>query len=136
MEKSLSEDFVKDSIVAWLKKHDWNRNLKIRELRDKGVDIKVQHTTHQKYFLIEAKGEGKHSQANDNNFVYSLGQIVTRMKYGSKTNYKYAIGLPDSIAKIAIRRLPWQIMKKLSLTILSVDKFGEVSLHTYKDIKK
>ena len=82
MPKLLTEKFVKQSIINWLFRNGWGRNLRVGELRDKGVDIKVRHNKYSRYFLIETKGEGKIKQADEVAFVYSLGQIITRMKTG------------------------------------------------------
>lgn len=134
MQKLLSEKFVKRSIIKWLFRNGWGRNLEVGELRDKGVDIKVRHNDYARYFLIETKGQGNRSQMDENNFVYSLGQIITRMKVG-KARYYYGLGLPESSAKIAIRRIPWQVAKKLLLFILSVDKAGKVKQYNWQDLK-
>jgi len=135
MPKLLTEKFVKQSIINWLFRNGWGRNLRVGELRDKGVDIKVRHNKYSRYFLIETKGEGKIRQADEVAFVYSLGQIITRMKTGGSTRYYYALGLPITSAKIAIRRLPWQVAKKLLLHIFSVDRKGKVGLYDWKKIK-
>jgi len=130
----LSEDFVKRSIINWLTCNRWGRNLKFGGLREHGVDIKVQHSDYGIYYLIETKGESVIRQGQEVAFIYSLGQIITRMKV-SKGRYKYALGLPESSAKIAIRRIPWQVAKKLSLYVLSVNAAGKVKQHTWKDIR-
>ncbi len=135
MKKLLNEKFVKQAIIRWLFRNGWGRNLEVGELRDRGVDIKVRHNNYARYFLIETKGEGKIRQADEVAFVYSLGQIITRMKVG-RARYYYGLGLPEVSAKIAIRRLPWQAAKKLLLYIFSVDKNGKVRQYSWQDIKK
>ncbi len=135
MQKPLSEKFVKQSIIKWLFRNGWGRNLEVGELRDRGVDIRVRHNDYARYFLIETKGEGKIRQADEVAFVYSLGQIITRMKAG-KSRYYYGLGLPESSAKIAIRRVPWQISKKLLLYIFAVDKTGKVKQYSWQNLKK
>ena len=107
MQKPLSEKFVKQSIIKWLFRNGWGRNLEVGELRDQGVDIRVKNNKVSRFFLIETKGEGKTRQVNESTFVHSLGQIITRMKTGGTTRYYYALGLPELSAKIAIRRVPW-----------------------------
>ncbi|MBU2542354.1 hypothetical protein KJ785_02230 [Patescibacteria group bacterium] len=136
MKKLVSEKFVKQAIVKWLFRNGWGRNLEIGELRDKGVDIKVRNNKFSRYFLIETKGESKIRQGQEVAFVYSLGQIITRMKAGGSTRYYYGLGLPESSAKIAVRRVPWQVAKKLLLYIFSVDKIGKVKQYSWQDIKK
>jgi len=135
MKKLISEKFVKQSIIKWLFRNNWGRNLEVGELRDRGVDIRVRHNDYARYFLIETKGEGKIRQADEVAFVYSLGQIITRMKAG-RARYYYGLGLPEVSAKIAIRRVPWQVAKKLLLYIFSVDKSGKVKQYSWQDLKK
>lgn len=134
-EVKISEEFVKRSIIKWLSQNEWGTNLEFGGLQDKGVDIKVRHNRYSRYFLIEAKGEGKIRQADEVAFVYSLGQIITRMKSGGSTRNYYALGLPEVSAKIALRRIPWQVAKKLLLYIFAVDKKGKVTQYSWQDIK-
>jgi len=136
MKKLLSEKFVKQSIIKWLFRNGWGRNLEAGELRDKGVDIKVRNNKFSRYFLIETKGESKIRQGQEVAFVYSLGQIMTRMKVGGSTRYYYGLGLPESSARIAIRRVPWQVAKKLLLYIFSVNRDGKVKQYTWQDLRK
>lgn len=139
MQKPLSEKFVKQSIIKWLFRNKWGRNLEVGELRDKGVDIRVRHNNYPRYFIIETKGEGsKRSKSRqsqkETHFVYGLGQLITRMKTGAR--YYYGLGLPESISKIAIRRIPWQVAKKLLLYIFSVSHSGKVKQYSWQDLKK
>lgn len=134
-DKILSEDFFKNSIIKYLSSNGWGY-FKFGELHAQGVDIKAKSVKYGRYFFIETKGVGKIPQVNENNFVYSLGQIITRIKdNGSTINY-YALGLPVLSAKIALRRLPWQIAKKLHLYIFSVDYDGTVLQYSWKDLQK
>lgn len=135
MPKLLTEKFVKQSIINWLFRNGWGHNLRVGELRDRGVDIKVRHNKYSRYFLIETKGEGKIKQSNEVAFVYSLGQIITRMKSGGSTRTYYGLGLPTTSANIAIRRIPWQVAKKLLLYVFSVDKNGKVKLYDWRKLK-
>jgi hypothetical protein len=105
-------------------------------LHERGVDIKAKHHQYSRYFLVEAKGQGKIRQADEVAFVYSLGQIITRMKTSKTTRYYFGLGLPDVSAKIALRRLPWQVAKKLLLYVFSVDQSGNVSQYSWQDLKK
>jgi len=68
-------------------------------------------------------------------FVYSLGQIITRMKIAG-ARYYYGLGLPEKSARIAMRRIPWQISKKLLLYIFSVNDHGRVKQYSWKELKK
>jgi len=130
----INEEFVKRQIIMWLSNNGWGRNLQYGSLRDKGCDIKVQNSRYGVYFIIETKGESTISQGNEVAFVYSLGQIITRMKV-EKGKYKYGLGLPEASAKIALRRIPYQVATKLRLHIFSVNDAGKVKLYCPKDIK-
>lgn len=132
--KVISEDFVKDSIIKWLSCNGWGY-FKFDKLHTHGVDIRARAVKYSRYFYIETKGQGKLKQSNEVAFIYSLGQIITRMKDDKSTINNYALGLPENSAKIAIRRLPWQVAKKLHLCILSVDDNGEVTQYKWKDFR-
>lgn len=140
--KKITEEFVERSIIKYLSQNEWGTNLQFGGLREKGVDIKVRHNRYSRYFLIECKGEGKSENKKSNNshkevaFVYSLGQIITRMNTTGKTRYYYGLGLPEDSAKIALRRLPWQIAKKLLLYVFSVDDKGRVKKYDWQELKK
>jgi len=136
MQKPLSEKFVKQSIIKWLFRNGWGRNLEVGELQDQGVDIRVKNNKVSRLFLIETKGEGKTRQVSESTFVHSLGQIITRMKTGGTTRYYYGLGLPELSAKIALRRIPWQIAKKLYLIILSVNQREDVIEYDWTSLKK
>lgn len=133
-DKVSSEEFVKRQIIMWLSCNGWGRNLRFGSLRDKGCDIIVQNNKYGVYFFIETKGESKIKQGQEVAFIYSLGQIITRMKVG-RGKYKYGLGLPESSARIAIRRIPYQVATKLRLHIFSVDKTGKVKLYSPKELK-
>lgn len=130
----MNEDFVKNSIIKYLSANGWGY-FQFGGLHDHGVDIKCRNHKYSRYFLIETKGQGKTKQMDENYFVYSLGQIITRMNCGGNTRNYYALGLPDSVAKKAIKRIPWQVAKKLLLYIFSVNEKGKVELYSWKDIK-
>lgn len=133
--KPMSERFVKNSIIKYLSRNGWG-NFDYGEKHEKGVDIKASRHRFSEHFWIEAKGKGKTPQIDYSYFYYSLGQIVTRMnKINKTTKYKFGLGLPEAITKIALRRLPWQLAKKLNLHILSVNQDGKVTSHSWKKIK-
>lgn len=141
-QKPITEEFVQRSIIKYLSKNEWGTNLQFGGLREKGVDIKVRHNRYSRYFLIECKGEGKSQNTKSNNshkevaFVYSLGQIITRMNTTGKTRYYYGLGLPESSARIALRRLPWQVAKKLLLYVFSVNCKGNIKKYDWQELKK
>lgn len=141
-QKRISEEFVERTLIKYLSQNEWGTNLQFGGLREKGVDIKVRHNRYSRYFLIECKGEGKSVNAKSNTshkeiaFVYSLGQIITRMKTGKSTRYYFGLGLPENSAKIALRRLPWQVAKKLLLYVFSVNEKGGVKRYDWQELKK
>jgi len=52
-----------------------------------------------------------------------------------KTQY-YGVGLPESVAKIAVRRIPWQVAKKLLLYVFSVANTGRVKQYSWQELKR
>ncbi len=132
--EDIKEDFVQNSVIKWLSKNNW-RIMSLATLGGKGVDIKARHNKYGRYYLIEAKG-AKDKSSEEVAFVYSLGQIITRMNTSGKTRYYYGLALPKGSADKAIRRVPYQIAKKLLLHIFSVDKKGNVVRYMPKDLEK
>lgn len=130
----ISETFVKNAIIKWLSSNGWG-HLKFDDLHTHGVDIRAKAIKYGRYYFIEAKGLGSNRSSAEVGFIYSLGQLITRMADGGTTINYYALGLPEKSAKIALRRLPWQVSKKLHLNILSVDEDGNVEHYTWKQIK-
>lgn len=138
MPKVISERFVRRAIISYLARKGWDRGLREKETAEHGVDIKVRHNRYARYFFIETKGESSSKSAKsamEVAFVYSLGQIITRMKTGN-ARYYYGIGLPESSARIAIRRIPWQVAKRLLLYVFSVNATGKVKQYDWKDLKR
>lgn len=139
--KPLSERDVQLSVLDYLYKTGWGTNPHIKQSNEKGVDIRVQNNkAKSRYFFIETKGESKSKSARSVSevaFVYSLGQLVTRMKVvNARYAYQYGLGLPKKSANIAIRRIPWQFAKKVCLHIFSVDSNKKVTDYSWQDMKK
>ncbi|MCB9810675.1 MAG: hypothetical protein H6779_02505 [Candidatus Nomurabacteria bacterium] len=132
--RDITEDFVQTRVIEWLSKHHW-RLVKVATLREKGVDIKAVHTRYSRYYLIECKGSNN-SSSEEVAFIYSLGQIITRMNTSGSTRYYYGIALPKKSADKAIKRIPYQIAKKLLLHVFSVDKQGNVVRYMPADLEK
>lgn len=133
----LSERTVRRAIRDYLSRNGWNRGCREKETHEQGVDLKVRHNDYSRYFLIETKGESSAKSARsicETAFVYSLGQIITRMDVG-KARYYYGLGLPESSARIAVRRIPWQVAKKLFLYVFSVDAEQKVKMFSWKEMK-
>ena len=132
----MTEEFVKNSIIKYLSRNEWGTNLQFGSLHERGVDIRVRHNRYSRYFLIECKGEGTGRTSNEVAFIYSLGQIITRMKSDRTTRCYHGLGLPARAATIALRRLPWQVAKKLLLYVFSVSAEGKVTKYAWQDLKK
>jgi hypothetical protein len=130
----LTEKNVQDAVVKYLSTQGWGY-FQFDEIHTKGVDLRAKKIRYNRYLYVEAKGYGKKGQNNEVNFVYSLGQIITRMKDTASTRNYYGIALPSTSARIALRRLPWQIAKKLLLYVFSVDKKGIVKEYSWKELK-
>ena len=131
----LSEDKVKEYVIKWLSRNDYG-DFTYGDKKDRGPDIKAKKNGYGVYYIIEAKKEGATAPLNDNYFLNSLGQIITRMNVGKRTKYSYGLALPEKSAKIALRRIPWQVCEKLNLRVLMVSKDGTVKEYKPKDIKK
>lgn len=109
MQKVMAERVVRRAIINFLARKGWDRGLREKETAEHGVDIKVRHNQYSRYFFIETKGDSTCKSAKsvrESSFINSLGQIITRMKTGT-ARYYYGIGLPESCARIAVRRIPW-----------------------------
>lgn len=131
----LSEEDVKRSIIQFLSSKGWGRGLRFGKSTGHGVDVLVRHNNYARYFLIETKGGSVNRTGAEVAFVYSLGQIITRMNVGN-ARYYYGLGLPEKAAKIALRRVPYQIALKLVLHIFSVADNGKVTWYKPVDVKR
>jgi len=142
MQKIITEKFVEEAILTYLDKKGWNYNIKTKGLHEHGCDIIVTDSLNKnkaRRFFIECKGKSYAKSAKaiaDTNFLFALGQIITRMKVIAKHAYKYGIGLPEESAKKALRRIPWQAARHLCLYIFSVNDEGKVTEYSPKDFKK
>jgi len=128
MEKTISEDKVIDAVLKWAYKNQYGMKPKIKHGHKHGVDLELNHEkTRHKYF-IECKG-GSHHEVN---FVFSLGQIITRMKRVPK-GVNYGIALPTKSAEIARKRIPKNFATRNKLTIFSVSNTAKVIRFVPKD---
>lgn len=123
--KTISEDKVIEAVRAWAYKNRYGLRPKIKHGHKRGVDLELTHErTRHKYF-IECKG-GSHHEVN---FVYSLGQIITRMNR-KPLGVNYGIALPTVAAEIARKRIPRNFAIRNKLTIFSVSNDGKVKRFT------
>ena len=147
MEKKITEEFIVKQIIDYMIKKEngnWHEEkVKKSNLHQHGVDIKlVGGKRNSEYFFIECKGKlyAKSSKSiNKEGWLNALGQIITRMdvkRYsiskddgkisGINRAYKYGLGLYWESAQVALRRIPKEAAKVLSLHIFSVNDKGEV----------
>ncbi|MCX6717769.1 MAG: hypothetical protein NTU76_03805 [Candidatus Taylorbacteria bacterium] len=137
----ITEEFVQKRIEEYLHRKGWNYNLKSKGLHDHGCDIIVSDGNNKnkaRRFFVECKGKSYAKSARsiaDTNFLFCLGQLVTRMSVIARHAYKYGLGLPKESADKAIRRIPWQVARHLCLSIFSVDDKGNVTEFSPKDFK-
>jgi hypothetical protein len=143
--KLLTEKFVEKKIVEYLSRKGWGRNLRTHALDEHGVDMKVRHNKYARYWLVEVKGDAgpgaKHpNSVRETNFVYGVGQIISRMhrsgKPGYKYGYKYGVGFPAGFRSKVLRRIPFDVCHKLNLYFFFVDLKGKVELLDWKVLKK
>lgn len=104
----LSERHVRRAIRDYLFRTGWGRNYQEKETHERGVDIRVRHNTYARYFLIETKGESFAKSAKSQRetaFVYSLGQIITRMQtpraryYTASVSQNRALASPSVVSR-------------------------------------
>ena len=129
-EKTISEDKVIEAVRIWAYKNGWGIRPIIRHGHNRGVDMELPNKNRHKYF-IECKG-GVHHEVN---FVYSLGQIITRMNRIPK-GVNYGIALPTKSAEIAKRRIPKAFATRNKLTIFSVSNNGIIKRLVPSDFRK
>lgn len=137
------ESFIQKSTIEFLVKRGWYVCAE-KELWEHGVDIKVRNVKYSRYGYIEAKGgsQAKSKKSVDtNNFVFGLGQIVTRIQTktdprADKGGPKYGVAYPYYFIKYLERkRLHWNLCKNLNLYIFLVKESGEVEQYDWKRIK-
>lgn len=134
MDESISEEFVKRSIVKWLSRNGWT-HLEFGAGREHGVDIQARKGGRR--IFVETKGDSKSRQGNEVRFVYGLGQLITRMKVvDAPRAFTYALGLSSAVATIALRRIPWKFARKLWLEVFEVSNDEKVQRYTWQDLKK
>ena len=113
-----------------------------KSLHSHGCDIiltDLENKQKARRFLIECKAKSYSKSAksvNETNFLFALGQIITRMNVIARHAYLYGLGLPEVIALKALKRIPWQAARNMCLYIFSIDDKGKVKVYSPKDIKR
>lgn len=136
----MTETEVQNHIIKFLDRKGWCKNLQARGLNEHGCDIVMVNTSYSRYFMIECKGDPgpnvkSERSIRETNFVYSLGQIITRINT-LRARYYYGLGLPAKTAKIALRRISNELAKELHLHIFSVSDDGIVEWYKSNQIGK
>ena len=145
--KLLKEPFVQKCVREYLKNKGFgDKNVKITDLREKGVDIKVKKLRPKPcgwYYLVECKGdpsknvkypEGWRSSAMNS----AIGQIITRMHTDRKAlygGYNYGVAFPYSFKNRALKKIPYYVCNRLRLSIFLVNSKGEVEEYNHKKLK-
>jgi hypothetical protein len=131
MMRRLSEDAIISRTIEWLSNHGY-RSIKSKTTDEHGVDIRA-NTSYGRFVYIECKGDSDASSQREVNFVYALGQIVTRM---SRSKFQsYGLAFPKSYES-KLKRIPWQFAKRNNVFVLLVEPDGKIEKRTWKDLKK
>lgn len=137
------ESFIQKTVLDYLNTKNYCIGVP-KKLWEHGVDIKVRNASYSRYWLVEVKGgsRSKNAKAVDaNNFVFGLGQIVTRIQsttspQASTGSNKYGVAYPYYFIKFLKRkRLHWNLCKNLNLYIFLVRDDGQVEEYDWKRIK-
>lgn len=154
-EQKITETFIVESIKAFLinkKNGNWHEEKsRCSPLHEHGADlIMIGGRKNSERFIIECKGKSYAKSANSINkesWLNALGQIITRMNTSrtiqsgtckGKPNraYKYGLGLCETAAKVALRRIPKKIARTLNLYIFSCNDEGKIEMFSPSQFNK
>ena len=130
-EKTISEEKVIEAVLNWAYRNSYGLKPKIKHGHKHGIDLELNHERTRHKYYIECKG-GPHHEVN---FVFSLGQIITRMNR-KPLGVNYGIALPTKAAEIARKRIPRDFATRNKLTIFSVSNSGIVKRLVPSDFRK
>lgn len=150
----LKEEKIIERVVDFLcgkEKGNWKiQTLNPHANHQHGADIVIKGgESKTEKFIIECKGKSYAKSANSINkegWLVALGQLVTRMenpriiqsgKNKGEPNkaVKYGLGLYWVGARVALKRIPYEIAKIMNLYIFSVDDDGFVQKFSPKYFK-
>lgn len=118
----LSEDEVKEILVAWLEKEGWS--VKVAWGKARGVDCVA--IKDKDRWIIEVKGCGSRQPVRVNYFLAILGETLQRM---DDPRAHYSIALPDMAQCRGLwERLPDLAKERTKLTALFVRADGQVRI--------
>ncbi|NCF75479.1 MAG: hypothetical protein GWO87_03270 [Xanthomonadaceae bacterium] len=144
----LTENFVQDAVVRYLDKKGWSKCLNSAKLHEHGVDIKVKNNKVGRYWLIEVKGDPKAkvkspAGSRSSSFNSAIGQIITRMHSNRSEKYrdcyhgyKYGIAFSTYFRDMVIKKVPFNVLRRLCLYIFFVDKKGDMEEINWRKLKK
>ena len=137
------ETFIENSVRKYLSESGYSIG-KPKELWEHGVDLKLRNANYSRYWYVEVKGGSRSKNARSvdtNNFVFGLGQIITRIQsttdpQAKRGSNKYGVAYPYYFIKYLERkRLHWNLCKNLNLYIFLVKENGEVEKYDWTRIK-
>lgn len=133
----LSEDRVKNAVIVQLAKMGY-LPVRIKAIRERGVDIVARHRRYGRYFLVEVKGDPSKNvkspgAGRDVHFIYSVGQLMTRIV--PERGYYYGLAYPISYRKLVMHRLPSALMKKLHIHLFFVSESLRVEVVKWREVR-
>jgi len=146
-QKLLKEQFVKKAVLKYLASKGFgNPKKKITDLRERGVDIKVQKLRPKRigwYYLVECKGDPSERVKYPNGWRSSavnsaVGQIISRMHTRRRAlygGYNYGVAFPESFKNKVLKTIPFYVCNRLRLSIFLVDGRGGVEKYDHRRLK-
>lgn len=139
---------MKRAVLKYLAKEGFgDPKKKITDLRERGVDIKVQKLRPRPcgwYYLVECKGDpsenvkhpgGWRSSATNSAF----GQIISRMHTNRRSQYggyNYGVAFPNSFKNKVLKTIPFYVCNRLRMSVFLVDDKGKVEKYDHRKLKR
>lgn len=146
-QRLLKEQFVKKAVLKYLAGSGFgDPKKKITDLRERGVDIKVQKLRPKPcgwYYLVECKGDPSENVKHPSGWRSSatnsaLGQIISRMHTNRSAlygGYNYGVAFPDSFRNKALKTIPFYVCNRLRLSIFLINSKGKVEKYDHRKLK-
>ncbi len=144
----LTEEFVQSAVIKYLADNGWSQSLHRAKLCEQGVDIKVRNNNYGRYWLIEAKGDPSKkvkspAGSRSSSFNSAMGQIITRMHSNRSERYrdcyhgyKYGLAFSTYFRDVVLRKIPFNVLRRLCLYLFFVDKDKNVEKIDWRKLKK
>ena len=111
----IKEDEIKSVLVQFFEQNGWDTE--VHNGLEHGVDFQARKDD--LCWKIEVKSEYKRDAANNNSFLYVLGQILMRM---DSPNTYYGIALPKTEKYESLcAKIPQEAKKRTNIFVLIVD---------------